>query len=68
LKPLARIVDYSYVGVEPEVMGMGPVPAIQDVLKRQGLKLSDIDLFEINEAFAAQYLGVERGLGSSGIG
>jgi len=63
LKPLARIVDYSYVGVEPEVMGMGPVPAIQDVLKRQNLKLSDIDLFEINEAFAAQYLGVERGLG-----
>ncbi|HEX7879068.1 MAG TPA: acetyl-CoA C-acetyltransferase [Candidatus Eisenbacteria bacterium] len=63
LKPLARLVDYSYVGVEPEVMGMGPVPAIQDVLKRQDLKLSDIDLFEINEAFAAQYLGVERGLG-----
>jgi acetyl-CoA acyltransferase 2 len=63
LKPLARIVDYSYVGVEPEVMGMGPVPAIQDLLKRQNLKLDDIDLFEINEAFAAQYLGVERGLG-----
>jgi acetyl-CoA acyltransferase 2 len=63
MKPLARLVDWSYVGVEPEVMGMGPVPAIQDVLKRANLKLGDIDLFEINEAFAAQYLGVERGLG-----
>ena len=63
LKPLARIVNWSFVGVEPEVMGMGPVPAIQDLLKRENLKIGDIDLFEINEAFAAQYLGVERGLG-----
>jgi acetyl-CoA acyltransferase 2 len=63
MTPLARLVDWAYVGVEPEVMGMGPVPAIQDVLKRANLKLGDIDLFEINEAFAAQYLGVERGLG-----
>jgi len=63
LKPLARIVNWSFIGVEPEVMGMGPVPAIQDLLKRENLKLGDIDLFEINEAFAAQYLGVERGLG-----
>jgi len=56
LKPLARLVAYSYVGVNPEIMGIGPVPAIQNVLKVSGKSLQDIDLFEINEAFAAQTL------------
>ncbi|XP_039502673.1 3-ketoacyl-CoA thiolase, mitochondrial [Drosophila santomea] len=56
LKPLARLVAFSFVGVKPEIMGIGPVPAIQNVLKVSGKKLEDIDLFEINEAFAAQTL------------
>jgi acetyl-CoA acetyltransferase family protein len=63
LKALGRIVAWHYEGVEPRLMGRGPVPAIQGVLRRAGLALSDIDLFEINEAFAAQYLGVEKELG-----
>ena len=56
LKPLVRIVATAVVGVEPSVMGTGPVPATQKALKRAGLKLSDIDLVELNEAFAAQVL------------
>ncbi|XP_017120992.1 3-ketoacyl-CoA thiolase, mitochondrial [Drosophila elegans] len=56
LKPLARLVAFSFVGVKPEIMGIGPVPAIQNVLKVAGKKLEDIDLIEINEAFAAQTL------------
>ncbi|XP_036321119.1 3-ketoacyl-CoA thiolase, mitochondrial-like [Rhagoletis pomonella] len=56
LKPLARLAAYSFVGVKPEIMGFGPVPAIQNVLKVSGKKLEDIDLIEINEAFAAQTL------------
>nr|XP_016945687.1 3-ketoacyl-CoA thiolase, mitochondrial [Drosophila suzukii] len=56
LKPLARLVAFSFVGVKPEIMGIGPVPAIQNVLKVSGKKLEDIDLIEINEAFAAQTL------------
>ncbi|EDW03558.1 3-ketoacyl-CoA thiolase, mitochondrial [Drosophila grimshawi] len=56
LKPLARLVAFSSVGVKPEIMGIGPVPAIQNVLRLSGLKLEDIDLIEINEAFAAQTL------------
>jgi acetyl-CoA acyltransferase 2 len=63
LPAIGRIVAWHYEGVEPRLMGRGPVPAIQGVLRRAGLKLSDIDLFEINEAFAAQYLGVEKELG-----
>jgi acetyl-CoA acyltransferase len=62
-KPLARIVATAVVGVEPAVMGTGPVPATQKVLKRAGLSLEDIDLIEINEAFAAQTLACVRMLG-----
>lgn len=60
LKPIARLVARATVGVEPEVMGLGPVPAIRQVLNRAGMKLEDIQLFEINEAFAVQVLGVLR--------
>ena len=60
---LAEIVDWHVAGVPPRIMGIGPVPAIQGVLARAGLKLDQIDLFEINEAFAAQYLGCEKMLG-----
>ncbi|KAL7741646.1 hypothetical protein ACLKA6_019412 [Drosophila palustris] len=56
LKPLARLVAFSFVGVKPEIMGIGPVPAIQNVLRVAGKKLEEIDLIEINEAFAAQTL------------
>lgn len=63
--PLARIRGWAVVGVSPDVMGIGPVPAIQALLKKTGLALNQIDRFEINEAFAAQYLGVERELGNS---
>lgn len=63
LKPLARVVSWFYVGVEPGIMGIGPVPAIKGALKRAGLKLSDMSLVEVNEAFAAQYIAVERELG-----
>jgi acetyl-CoA acyltransferase 2 len=62
-KPLARIVSWAYAGVEPEIMGIGPVPAVRKALEKAGLKLSDIDLIEVNEAFAAQYLAVEKDLG-----
>jgi acetyl-CoA C-acetyltransferase len=62
-KPLARIVAGAAVGVPPEIMGIGPAPAIRAVLDRAGLKLSDVDRFEINEAFGAQYIAVERELG-----
>jgi acetyl-CoA acyltransferase 2 len=58
MKPLARIVDWYYVGCEPTIMGIGPVPAIHGVLKRTGLTLKDFDHIEINEAFAAQVLAV----------
>lgn len=63
LKPLARIVAYHTVGVDPSIMGVGPVPAIKGALKKAGLKLSDMDLVEVNEAFAVQYLAVEKQLG-----
>jgi acetyl-CoA acetyltransferase family protein len=63
LKPLARLTHWAYVGVEPTLMGMGPVPATRKVLDRAGLALKDIDLIEVNEAFAAQYLSVEKELG-----
>lgn len=57
LKPMARMVDYHFHGLEPERMGMGPVLAMHGALKRAGLKISDMDLFELNEAFAAQVIG-----------
>ncbi len=63
LKPLGRIVSWAYAGVEPELMGIGPVPATRKALEKAGLKLSDMDLIEVNEAFAAQYLAVEKELG-----
>jgi len=63
LKPLARVVATAVAGVEPCVMGTGPVPAVQKVLARAGLKLADIDLIELNEAFAAQSLACIRMLG-----
>ncbi|HPA71756.1 MAG TPA: acetyl-CoA C-acetyltransferase [Spirochaetota bacterium] len=62
-KPLARLAGNAFAGCEPHLMGYGPVPAVTKLLKKTGKKLSDIDLFECNEAFAAQYLSVERGLG-----
>ncbi len=63
LKPLARLTCWATVGVEPTLMGMGPVPATRMVLQKAGLSLKDIDLIEVNEAFAAQYLSVEKELG-----
>jgi acetyl-CoA acyltransferase 2 len=62
-KALGRIVAHATAGVPPRIMGIGPVPAIRGVLRRAGLELKEIDLFEINEAFAAQYLAVEKELG-----
>ncbi|GAA0325932.1 thiolase family protein [Oceanobacillus sp. FSL W7-1293] len=63
VKPLARIVSWGVAGVEPEYMGIGPVPAIKQALKKANLTLDDIDVIEVNEAFAAQYLAVEKVLG-----
>ncbi len=63
VEPLARIKSWASVGVPPEKMGIGPVPATQKALSRANLSVSDIDLFEVNEAFAAQYLSVEKALG-----
>jgi acetyl-CoA acetyltransferase family protein len=62
-KPLGRIVSWAYAGVEPEIMGIGPVPASLQALEKAGLKLEQMDLVEVNEAFAAQYLAVEQELG-----
>ena len=62
LEPIARMVSYAAVGVEPRIMGIGPVKAIPKALKQAGLTLNDIDLFEINEAFASQSLAVMREL------
>ncbi len=62
LKPLSRIVSWAVTGVPPRIMGIGPVPAIPMALEKAGLKQDDIDLFEINEAFAAQYLACEKEL------
>ncbi|MBI4694775.1 MAG: acetyl-CoA C-acyltransferase family protein [Gammaproteobacteria bacterium] len=63
LEPLARLVGYAHAGVEPAYMGIGPVPAVKKVLERTGLALGDIDVFELNEAFAAQSIAVVRDLG-----
>jgi acetyl-CoA acetyltransferase family protein len=62
-KPLGRIVSWATAGVPPQIMGIGPVPAIQKALSLAGLKLDQMDLIEVNEAFAAQYLAVEKVLG-----
>jgi acetyl-CoA C-acetyltransferase len=62
LKPFGTVESYASVGVEPSIMGIGPVPAVKKALKRAGLQLADIDLFELNEAFAAQSLAVLREL------
>jgi acetyl-CoA C-acetyltransferase len=62
LKPLARLVDYAVTGVEPGFMGIGPISAVRKVLHRTGLSVAQIDVFEVNEAFAAQALAVQREL------
>ena len=63
LKPKARILGYAHAGVRPEVMGIGPIPAVQKLLKKTGLSASDFDVIESNEAFAAQAIAVNRTLG-----
>jgi acetyl-CoA C-acetyltransferase len=63
IKPLAKIVSYASAGVEPSIMGIGPVPAVQKALNKAGLSIGDIDLIEANEAFAAQSLAVSKELG-----
>jgi acetyl-CoA C-acetyltransferase len=63
-KPLARLVGYAHAGVEPKIMGIGPVPATKAVLAKTGLKLDQIDVIEANEAFAAQACAVTKGLGA----
>ena len=62
-RPLARLVSWGFAGVDPTVMGIGPVAAFRNVLARTGSTLADFDLFEVNEAFAPQYLAVEKELG-----
>ncbi|MFV3383358.1 MULTISPECIES: acetyl-CoA C-acyltransferase family protein [Pseudomonas] len=62
LKPLARLVAYAHAGVEPELMGLGPIPATQKVLEKAGLSINDLDVIESNEAFAAQACAVARAL------
>ena len=63
LKPRARILGYAHAGVRPEVMGIGPIPAVQTLMQRTGLSVSDFDVIESNEAFAAQALAVNKSLG-----
>ena len=65
LSPMARLVGYSYAGVEPKYMGIGPVPAVKSLLERTGLTVDDLDVIELNEAFAAQAIAVVRDLGLS---
>jgi acetyl-CoA C-acetyltransferase/acetyl-CoA acyltransferase 2 len=62
-RPLARIVNWGFAGVDPTIMGIGPVPAFRNALRRAEARLEDFDLFEVNEAFAPQYLAVEKELG-----
>jgi acetyl-CoA C-acetyltransferase len=62
LKPLARLVGYAHAGVDPKLMGLGPVPATRMVLKRAGLTVDNLDVIESNEAFAAQACAVSRAL------
>jgi acetyl-CoA C-acetyltransferase len=61
-KPMARLVGYAHAGVEPKYMGIGPVPAVKKLLERTGLRMDEIDFFEVNEAFAAQALAVAKDL------
>jgi acetyl-CoA C-acetyltransferase/acetyl-CoA acyltransferase 2 len=63
LRPLGRLVNWGHAGVDPTVMGIGPVPAFRNAMARSGAGLADFDLFEVNEAFAPQYLAVEKELG-----
>ena len=63
LKPRARVLGYAHSGVRPEVMGVGPIPAVQNLLKKTGLSVEDFDVIESNEAFAAQAIAVNRELG-----
>ncbi len=63
LKPKARVLGYAHAGVRPEVMGIGPVPAVESLLEKTGLSAADFDVVESNEAFAAQAIAVNRGLG-----
>jgi len=63
LKPMARLVAYGHAGVDPTLMGLGPIPAVQNAMKKAGLKVSDMDVIESNEAFAAQACAVARDLG-----
>ncbi len=63
VKPIGRLVSWAFVGVEPRVMGIGPAPAARKALERAGLSLDDMDLVEVNEAFAPQYMAVEKELG-----
>ena len=63
LKPMAKVVSFAAAGCDPAIMGFGPVPAVQKALKRANLSIQDIDLFELNEAFAAQSLPVIKELG-----
>ncbi|UVK85440.1 acetyl-CoA C-acyltransferase family protein [Pseudomonas sichuanensis] len=63
LKPLARLVAYAHAGVEPELMGLGPIPATRKVLEKAGLNVADLDVIESNEAFASQACAVSRALG-----
>ncbi len=63
LKPIGRLVAWAFAGVDPKYMGIGPAPASRKVLEKAGMSLDEVDLVEVNEAFAAQYLAVERELG-----
>jgi len=63
LKPIARLVAYAHAGVEPSMMGLGPIPASRKALERAGLTVADLDVIESNEAFAAQACAVARELG-----
>jgi acetyl-CoA acyltransferase 2 len=63
LHPLCRVVDWAVAGVAPSEMGIGPAPAIRKLLAKTGISLDSVDLVEVNEAFAAQYLAVEKELG-----
>ena len=63
LQPMAKVLGMATAGVEPRIMGIGPVPAVRKLLEKQGISISDIDVIELNEAFAAQGLAVLRELG-----
>ena len=63
LEPMGRLIGWAVVGVEPKYMGIGPAPAIRKLLEKVRMELGDVDLFEVNEAFAPQYLAVEKELG-----